>query len=306
MPVNQRLSTLCGLFDTVREFFLEALGDTGTGERMRRQRSAMRRVTILLATLAALAACGAPATKNAGGHGAQAVAVAPASLSFPYLTEDERSIPGYREAAERAARSYVAVEIIAPGNPAYGETGGIVHRASGIVVDARGYIVTNAHIARDTEMSARVVGWDGVRRTGSVVDVSPDGELALIRIGDTGLRPIDFADSGAIERGQPAVAVGSPRQLLGVGSVGRIREPRFDQRLQYGDWGFDDAVSLDMEVESGHSGGPVVNMDGALIAMVAGYELGDTTKIPYVSPRITYAVPSNAVRRYVAEKLGTH
>ena len=47
-----------------------------------------------------------------------------------------------------------------------------------------------------------------------------------------------------------------------------------------------------MEVESGHSGGPVFDRRGALIGMVAGYELGDTTKRPYVSPRITYAIPS--------------
>lgn len=267
------------------------------------------RATILLAVLAAgLAACSTP-TKTTGGitRGAASSAdpmVAPATLSFPYLTADEAAIPGYREAAARAAESYVGVEIIAPDNSTYGEAGGVVHRASGIVVDARGYIVTAAHIARSTEMVARVAGWDGVGRSAKVVDVSPDGELALLRVAGGKLKPVSYADSAGLATGQPAVAVGSPNNKRGVATVGKVRLPRYSERLQYGEWGYDDAVWLSMEVESGHSGGPIVDMNGALIGMVTGYELGDTTKATYVSPRVTYAVPSNAIRQYVADKLG--
>lgn len=82
-------------------------------------------------------------------------------------------------------------------------------------------------------------------------------------------------------------------------SVGRIRVPNIGEWLDDGNWCFDNAIEIAREVESGHSGGPVVNARGELIGMVAGYELGDTTKPEYRSPRITYIVPSNDIRKWL-------
>jgi len=56
-----------------------------------------------------------------------------------------------------------------------------------------------------------------------------------------------------------------------------------------------------MLVQSGHSGGPVVDSQGRLIGMVASYELGDTTKWPYRSPKITYVVPIADIRRWLGQ-----
>ena len=75
--------------------------------------------------------------------------------------------------------------------------------------------------------------------------------------------------------------------------------PNIGERLDYGTWGFDNAVEIGFEVETGHSGGPVVNAKGELIGMVAGYELGDTTKPVYRSPRIAYVVPSNDIKQWL-------
>ncbi|MCW5774550.1 MAG: serine protease, partial [Rhodospirillaceae bacterium] len=111
--------------------------------------------------------------------------------------------------------------------------------------------------------------------------------------------PIPLGDSRALRKGDPALAIGSPKRVWGVVTVGRIRSPNIGERLDYGNWGFDNAVEIGMEVESGHSGGPVVDAKGRLIGMVAGYELGDTTKPAYRSPRITYAVPVNAIKNWL-------
>jgi putative serine protease PepD len=57
-------------------------------------------------------------------------------------------------------------------------------------------------------------------------------------------------------------------------------------------------------VEPGNSGGPVVNRAGEVIGMVASFVLGDTSQSDYVSPRLAYAVPSNAVAAFLRETAG--
>jgi S1-C subfamily serine protease len=133
-----------------------------------------------------------------------------------------------------------------------------------------------------------------------VVKVSAKQELAVVKTAPLpDAVPLAFADSRLVKRGDPALALGSPRRVWGVVSVGRVRIPNIGERLDYGAWGFDNAIEVTMEVESGHSGGPVVNMKGEIIGMVAGYELGDTTKPQYRSPRIAYVVPANDIKKWL-------
>lgn len=232
--------------------------------------------------------------------GAAGGARAQAALSYPYLDGTEAGFPAYRRIAERAARGYVMVTLLAKPDPLTREGGGELHTGSGIVLNRDGYILTAAHIARGPEFAVRVRLADGRSLPAEVVKVSAKQELAVLRTAPLpDAEPIAFADSRHVRRGDPALALGSPRRVWGVVSVGRVRVPNIGERLDYGAWGFDNAIELGMEVESGHSGGPVVNAKGELIGMVAGYELGDTTKPQYRSPRIAYVVPANDIRKWL-------
>ncbi len=232
--------------------------------------------------------------------GAGGGAAAEGALSYPYLDGAEAGFPAYRKVAERAARGYVMVTLLSRPDPVTREGGGELHTGSGIVLNRDGYILTAAHIARGTEFTVRVRLADGRTLPAEVVKVSAKQELAVLRTAPLpDAEPIAFADSRLVKRGEPALALGSPRRVWGVVSVGRVRVPNIGERLDYGAWGFDNAIELGMEVESGHSGGPVVNAKGELIGMVAGYELGDTTKPQYRSPRITYVVPANDIRKWL-------
>lgn len=225
---------------------------------------------------------------------------AEAGLSYPYLDGTEAAFPTYRAVAARAARGYVMVTLIARPDPVSREGGGELHTGSGIVLNQDGYILTAAHIARGTEFAVRVRLWDGRTLPAEVVKVSAKQELAVLKTAPLpDAVPLGFADSRLVKKGEPALALGSPRRVWGVVSVGRVRIPNIGERLDYGAWGFDNAIELAMEVESGHSGGPVVNMKGELIGMVAGYELGDTTKPQYRSPRIAYVVPANDIKKWL-------
>ena len=232
--------------------------------------------------------------------GGGAGAAAQDALSYPYLDGGEAAFPAYRAVAARAARAYVMVTLLAKPDPVSREGGGELHTGSGIVLNRDGYILTAAHIARGPEFAVRVRLANGRTMAAEVVKVSAKMELAIVKTGPLpDAEPLPFADSRSVRKGDPVLALGSPRRVWGVVSVGRVRVPNIGERLDYGNWGFDNAIEIGMEVESGHSGGPVVNAKGELLGMVAGYELGDTTKPQYRSPRITYAVPSNDIKKWL-------
>jgi S1-C subfamily serine protease len=229
----------------------------------------------------------------------------PIVLSYPYLTAEQARLEGFRPLADRAAAGYVELTILAAGDLAPGERRGIIHVASGMIVDAAGHVVTAAHIARGTEQFARVRLRDGRVRQARILNVAPMRELALLQMEPTaGLQPVALAPAGSLSRGDFVMAIGSPGGKAGVVSLGAVRLPDIGQRLDYNEWGFDHAIEMKMEVESGHSGGPVFDRQGHVVGMIAGYELGDTTKTPYVSPGIAYAVPVADIRRYLGERLG--
>lgn len=232
-------------------------------------------------------------------------AAQPIALSYPYLTGASSGIGGIKALAERVSQSYVHVAILYPGDPDNNVSPGVLQQASGIIVDARGHIVTAAHIARTSKNEARIITRDGREHAARILFIDPKHDLALLKIEPfAGMKPARFAGNDAVRKRDFAIAVGSPSRGRGSVSLGFVRIPKIKERLAYNRWGITDAIEISMEVESGHSGGPVFNRRGELIGMVAGYELGDTTKRPYISPRITYAIPVAGIKAFLKRSAG--
>ena len=247
----------------------------------------------LIAVAVTLAGCASSAPKDR---------VAPIVLSYPYGESGPYLFADYDHIIAWAARSYVAVTIRS--DPATATESGydLVSAASGIIVDPSGYIVTAAHIAVDGKYSAEVKTIDGRIHKGKILRIDRDRELAMIKIPPVpGLVAARLADSADIVQGANAVAIGSPRLRTGVVSLGLIKQPRLSYALKYSGYSYSDAVVVSMEVEPGHSGGPLFDDSGALIGIIASFALGDTRKVPYVSPRIAFAVPSDDIAAYMRE-----
>jgi len=229
----------------------------------------------------------------------------PISLSYPYLTGTEAGIGSIKALAEQVSQSYVHVVILYPGDPDNNDPPGILQQASGIIVDAKGHVITAAHIAQTLKNKARIIARNGSEHAGSILFIDPKHDLALLKIEPfAGMKPARLATKSEPKRRDFAIAVGSPSRGRGAVSFGFVRIPKLKERLDYNRWGITDAIEISMEVESGHSGGPVFNRAGELIGMVAGYELGDTTRRPYISPRITYAIPITGLREFMKRSLG--
>lgn len=146
------------------------------------------------------------------------------------------------------------------GAPRYGQ-------GSGIIYDASGLILTNAHVLGEAE-TVRVQFADGTRAEGVVVGTAPATDVGLIRVDtDMALTPAVFADRSTVEVGQLAVAVGSPFGLQQSVTSGIVSAVGRAIREGTGESAFVEMIQTDAPINPGNSGGALANRFGQVIGM---------------------------------------
>ncbi len=165
---------------------------------------------------------------------------------------------------------------------------------SGVIISSDGYIVTNNHVVQDAErvvvtlnnkkeLPARIVGTD------------PATDLAVIKINASGLRTIPFGNSDAARIGEPVLAIGNPFNLTSTVTAGIIsakarnmniiKNPSVESTIE-------SFIQTDAAVNSGNSGGALVNGHGELIGINTAIASGDGYYTGY-----SFAIPSNIARK---------
>jgi serine protease Do len=148
---------------------------------------------------------------------------------------------------------------------------------SGVVVDAGGFIITNAHVVSNARR-VQVVLPDrpetrGPLRTpvkartrtleATIIGVARELDLALLKVDDDELIPLPIGDYKAVRQGELVFAFGSPEGLANSVSMGIVsavaRQPDLDNPLVY--------IQTDAPLNHGNSGGPLVNLNGELIGI---------------------------------------
>ncbi|HAS79085.1 MAG TPA: hypothetical protein DCS38_05230 [Ruminococcus sp.] len=157
-----------------------------------------------------------------------------------------------------------------------GQTSTASASGSGIIISEDGYILTNNHIVStsssesyyevseatkltvtlfndDTEYEAKIIGTD------------EQTDLAVIKIEKTGLSKAEFADSDNIKVGEFAMAVGNPLGMQSSITCGVIsavnREVTDTEGKKY------NLIQTDAAINSGNSGGALVNSEGKVIGI---------------------------------------
>lgn len=144
--------------------------------------------------------------------------------------------------------------------PRYGQ-------GSGIIYDASGHILTNAHVLGDAE-TVRVQFADGTRAEGVVIGTAPAIDVGLIRVDtDMALTPAVFADRSTVDVGQLAVAIGSPFGLQQSVTSGIVSAVGRAIREGTGDSAFVEMIQTDAPINPGNSGGALANSFGQVIGM---------------------------------------
>src|SRR5512138_1476324 len=171
---------------------------------------------------------------------------------------------------------------------------------SGVVIDPRGYIVTNWHVIRDAD-EVRVQLSDGRVAIPTLVGADPETELALLKIALPNLPGIGLGRSDNLEVGEVVLAIGNSLGLSQTVTMGIVSAKG---RGQLGVTTFEDFIQTDAAINVGNSGGALVNSRGELV--------GINTATISAAPRdstmpegIGFAIPVNLVRG-VMEQLIAH
>lgn len=221
------------------------------------------------------------------------------SQSFHGEKRDAALLDAYSQAvtaaAEKVSPSVVKIEIerSAERRGWRGRSWGAVGAGSGFIFAPDGYIMTNSHVIQQAK-SLSVVLMDGRRFSADIVGRDAHTDLAVIRIGATGLRHIAFADSSQLRVGQLALAVGNPFGFDYTLTAGVISALGRSMRATSGRL-IDNVIQTDAALNPGNSGGPLVNSNGDVI--------GVNTAIIFPAQGICFAIASNTAQHVAAQIL---
>jgi putative serine protease PepD len=147
-------------------------------------------------------------------------------------------------------------------------------QGTGFVVDTNGDVVTNYHVVAGAD-SVRVRLNDGHTYGGRVIGTNPAKDVAVVRISapTSELHPLAFADSSSVHVGDDVVAIGDPYGLRNtvtsgiVSALGRtIQSPNGHA--------INGVIQTDAAINSGNSGGPLLNANGQVIGVNSQIESG--------------------------------
>lgn len=139
---------------------------------------------------------------------------------------------------------------------------------TGVIVDERGFIVTNEHVIHDAG-KLRVVLSNGEERSATLVsDDAPFTDIAVLRVVPGDLTSLPFGESQSLRLGEPVVAIGSAlfefRNSVSTGVVSGLGR----RWLRNGVF-MEDLVQTDTAINSGNSGGPLLNLQGEIVGLNA-------------------------------------
>ncbi len=161
---------------------------------------------------------------------------------------------------------------------------------SGVIIDKRGYVLTNFHVIRgadsvtvklpsNQEFQGRIVGTDA-KTDLAVVKFQPEGEVRVATLGD----------SDKLRVGEWAIAIGNPFGLDQTVTVGVISATG---RADVGIATYENFIQTDASINPGNSGGPLVNLRGEVI--------GINTAIVVTGQGIGFAIPANMAKRVTSQ-----
>jgi serine protease Do len=166
---------------------------------------------------------------------------------------------------------------------------------SGTIWEDEGMIVTNAHVARHRRVEVILPG--GRRSSADVLAADPRRDLAVLRVEAHGLPGLVSGSSRSLRPGELVMAVGHPWGVEGGTTFGAVIGIGAD--LPENPAPGRELIAVSLQLRPGHSGGPLVDVQGRLVgicAMIAGPEVGLAIPVEVVWDFLQDRLPGSQAR----------
>jgi len=206
--------------------------------------------------------------------------------------------------ADKVSPSVVSIVTESTAQSYFGYTTSQESAGTGIIISADGYVMTNKHVVSSTTKSIQVVTADGTTyKDVSFVGSDPNNDVAFVKIkGASNLTAVTLGDSSAMKVGQKVIAIGNAlgeyQNTVTTGIISALGRP-----VTAGDATgteteqLENLIQTDAAINSGNSGGPLVNLSGEVIGM--------NTAVASGAQGIGFAIPINDVKGMVKTLLAT-
>ena len=180
---------------------------------------------------------------------------------------------------------------------------------TGFIVDSNGYIVTNSHVVNDGKYKSIDISlYDGSTLEGQLLWNDSTLDLAVVKIGKSGLAPVELGDSDQVKIGSYAAAIGNPLGLTFERSMSQGIISGLDRTITVSSSSslsgttMEGLLQTDAAINSGNSGGPLLNSKGQVIGVASakassGESMGFAIPINVVKPIIEQIVTNGSYER---------
>ena len=179
--------------------------------------------------------------------------------------------------ANKVLPSIVGITVEYKVNSVFGGTSTSQGSGSGIIVSSDGYILTNNHVVNSTSSSSYYQITEATKVTvklynddteyaATIIGSDSQTDLAVIKIDKTGLAAAELGDSDSVQVGEFAMAIGNPLGLQSSISCGIVSAK--NREVKDSETGVTyNLIQTDAAINSGNSGGALVNADGNVIGI---------------------------------------
>ena len=164
---------------------------------------------------------------------------------------------------------------------------------SGVIVNQQGYMITNNHVVEGTDQVAVILA-DGTQLDAEIVGTDKYADLAVLKVNSPVPAVAGLGNSDALKPGETVIAIGSPlgdfKNTVTVGVVSAT-----GRSIDTGEgYQIEDLIQTDAAINSGNSGGPLVNLAGEVVGINTLVVRGSGTGA--IAEGLGFAIPANTAR----------
>ena len=168
---------------------------------------------------------------------------------------------------------------------------------TGVIIDSRGYVLTNYHVVQDVE-KIQVTTSEREKLIGRLIAHDPDTDLALLKIDASGALPtMPIGTSSDLMLAETVAAVGNAYGYEHTVTVGIISQ--LGRTVQVNDdQVYRNLIQSDAPINPGNSGGPLLNLNGKMIGINVAVRIG--------AQGIAFAIPANDAMEIASKLMEQH